>query len=75
MMKKIGSKSMNNTENKTAYISTEEALSTIRGEGFKTSKPTLIHWIYQYDLGHKVGGRWYISKEKFTKFLKEQFQI
>jgi hypothetical protein len=58
------------------YINTQEALKRI-GElrVYTPSLPTLIEWIKKYDLGHKVGGRWRVNKEKLDKFMKGELEI
>lgn len=59
---------MNNPE----YIDTNEALSIIKNIGITpVSLPTLINWIPHYKIGKKVGGRWWIDKQKLIEMLNK----
>lgn len=36
----------------------------------KVSLKRMIDWIIRYKLGQKIGGRWYIDREKLIRFLE-----
>ena len=50
-------------------INTNKALKIAKDYDLSCTLPSLITWIEKYNLGYKVGGRWYIDKAKFKKFL------
>ena len=53
-------------------IDTNEALKIVCDKGVvPISLPTLINWIQVYRIGKKVGGRWWIDKEKLTEMLEK----
>jgi len=54
------------------FITTPEALKIIRqiiGRDIITL-PTLIAWIKKYNLGRKIGSRWFINETTFIKYLE-----
>jgi hypothetical protein len=59
-------------EEKEEMIGTPEARALIKEHGpAEVSLPTVIGWCKQYHLGVKIGGRWYLYKDKLLKFLSE----
>jgi len=52
------------------FISTTEAMKIA-----STSRPCIIKWCRDFDVGAKVGGRWRVNKEKLFKFLKGEHTI
>lgn len=51
-------------------ISTKEAMEVITDNELGTiTRATLIHWIKEYKLGKKIGGRWRIDEDRFLKYL------
>jgi hypothetical protein len=51
-------------------ISTSEALEIVQTKGVvPISLPTIINWAQAYGIGKKVGGRWWVDKEKLTEML------
>ncbi len=62
-----------NNKNKIIYIRPKEALILYEELGFgKANLATIRLLIKKENLGKKIGGKWFINKEKFTKFLKEE---
>ena len=54
------------------YVDTTKARKMIADQGYGTiSLPTVITWCRKYKLGTKVGGRWFIDKEKLNTFLRK----
>ena len=51
-------------------IDTNQAIQIIREHGVSCTRTSLLTWIVKYHLGKKVGGRWYINKERLHKFLR-----
>ena len=35
---------------------------------------TLMNWIRQYSMGHKIGGHWVLIEEKFHAFLRGELE-
>lgn len=59
-------------QNYAKYINTNEALDIIKDVGITpVSLPTLINWIQNYEIGKKVGGRWWVDKQKLVEMLRE----
>lgn len=52
------------------WINTNQAIQIIRGHDISCTRTSLLTWIGKYCLGKKVGGRWYIDKERLYEFLK-----
>jgi hypothetical protein len=50
-------------------IETKEALEIIERLFRPTSLPTLIKWCSKYNLGLKIGGRWFVDKIRLIEFL------
>lgn len=60
-------------EEKPKMIGTPEARALIEEHGpTPVSLPTVIEWCKQYHLGRKIGGRWYLDKDKLLEFLNEE---
>lgn len=54
------------------HIDTTEALKIINEiAAAPVSLPTLISWAQNYKIGKKVGGRWWIDKQKLIDMLRE----
>lgn len=51
-------------------ITTTEAIRLAKQRGFILTRPTLIKWLDELGIGKKVGGRYYINKDKFLWWLK-----
>jgi len=52
------------------YITTTEALKFIlENAPTPVTLVTLIAWCKKYKLGGKIGGRWWINKDKLIDFL------
>jgi hypothetical protein len=51
------------------WISTNLAMERIREKGFGCTRPSLLTWAVKYNLGKKVGGRWYIESSLLDRFL------
>lgn len=63
---------MENQFREISYIRTKEALEIVNDKGVvPVSLPTLISWIRTYKIGKKVGGRWWIDKQKLVKMLQD----
>ena len=63
---------MGNQFREISYIRTKEALEIVNDKGVvPVSLPTLISWIRIYKIGKKVGGRWWIDKQKLIEMLTE----
>lgn len=63
---------MENQFREISYIRTKEALEIVNDKGVvPVSLPTLISWIRTYKIGKKVGGRWWIDKQKLIKMLQD----
>lgn len=61
-----------NNKNKIVHIRPKEALILYEQLGFgKVSISTIRLLIKKENLGKKVGGKWFINKDKFIKFLRE----
>ena len=54
----------------TEYLTIPEAIIAVKEKGFSATKPTLITWIHKYDIGKKIGGRWYVSKKRLKLILE-----
>ncbi len=57
----------------TTQISLSDAKQIALDHGISVSTPTLIQWIDDNRLGHQpggAGGKWYVYKEDFIKFIK-----
>ena len=53
-------------------INTTEARAIIADKGFgPVSLPTVIQWCCKYKLGTKIGGRWFIDRDKLINFLQK----
>lgn len=63
---------MNDQQLNEDFIDTNKALEIIKAKGVvSVSLPTLINWIQTYSIGKKVGGRWWINKEKLIEMLEK----
>ena len=56
------------------YITTREARRIIQVTGFHISLTSLIEWCNKHNLGVKIGGRWYVDKDKLNRFLKKEIK-
>jgi hypothetical protein len=55
---------------KPKMIGTSEALKFVIDHGpGPITLPTIIEWCGKYDLGVKIGGRWYVYEERLKQFL------
>lgn len=52
------------------YIDTTTATNELRSRGIKITRMTLTNWLRRYDLGFMIGGRWYVHRDKFMKFIE-----
>jgi len=52
------------------WINTNQAIQIIREHDISCTRTSLLMWIGKYQLGKKVGGRWYIDSVRLEKFLK-----
>ena len=53
------------------WHSTKQALELIADIApARVSLVTLITWCRKYRIGTKVGGRWWVDRDKLMKFLK-----
>ena len=53
-------------------IDTNEGLKIVLDKGVvPISLPTLINWIQTYKIGKKIGGRWWVDKEKLIQMLEK----
>ena len=51
-------------------ISTSEAVKLAQTIGIvRPCKSTIINWCNKYNIGYKIGGKWFIRKDQFIKFL------
>lgn len=50
-------------------ITVSEAEQEVRDLGMQMSRPTIIKHAEEQGYGWKVGGKWYIDKTKFRRFL------
>lgn len=55
----------------------KEAAEYASKQGIFVSRPTVIKWCREHNLGHQLGGktsgkwgRWFIGRKKFRKFLR-----
>lgn len=56
---------------KIVWHSTKEALGLIADIApARVSLVTLIAWCRKYRIGTKIGGRWWVDRDKLMKFLK-----
>jgi hypothetical protein len=64
---------MKKTENeKSKMLGTPDALLLVAERGPEpVTLPTLIDWCRKYNLGVKIGGRWYVYEDRLTQFLTE----
>ena len=54
-----------------SWLSTKEALELVADIApAKVSLVTLITWCRKYRIGTKVGGRWWVDRDKLMNFLK-----
>ena len=54
-------------------IGTTEALKIIQKIGkLSITLPTIISWTQKYNIGKKIGGRWWINKQKLIDYLKQE---
>ena len=54
-----------------SWHSTKEALELVADIApARVSLVTLITWCRKYRIGTKVGGRWWVNRDKLIKFLK-----
>jgi hypothetical protein len=62
---------MSDQQQKSPGISTTEAIKLAQERrGLKLTRPTIIKWIDELGLGQKIGGRYYVNKEKFLWWIK-----
>lgn len=54
----------------TEYVTVPEAMQIVKDKGFGATKPTIIAWIDKYQIGKKIGGRWYVSKMRLQLILE-----
>ena len=55
---------------KQKMIGTSDALKFVIDHGpGPITLPTIIDWCDKYDLGVKIGGRWYVYEERLKQFL------
>lgn len=53
------------------YLTTAEAIKFAEEEAniiIPTS--TVRNWILNFDIGKKIGGRWFVDRQKFSNILK-----
>lgn len=60
---------------KKTWLTANEAIEFLSGIGIITNRVTFLHWVKNYNLGHKVGGRWIIFPETLEKFTNDNFHI
>jgi len=54
------------------YITIPEAVKLYKQSGFRTVvETTMRNWAKRYGFGLKLGGKWWIDKEKFEQFLQK----
>lgn len=54
-------------------LTMKEAMQYARRHGVMLSKPTIIKYLAEYDLGYQIAGKgskWIIYKEKFRRFIR-----
>jgi len=51
-------------------LTTNEAMVVACDYGYPVTRVTIINWAKKRGVGRKVGGRWYIDKDKLQKVLK-----
>ncbi len=54
----------------TEYLTVPQAMKIVQEKGFGATKPTIIPWIEKYQIGKKIGGRWYVSKRRLHLILE-----
>jgi|TARA_Y100000034_G_C6525945_1_gene226482 hypothetical protein len=57
------------------WLTLNEGILVLKKNKIKTNRVTFLSWVKEYDLGHKVGGRWVIFPERIKKFMKDNFHI
>ena len=62
------------TEPKIKYIDNTAALKRAAKVFPKISRPTMITWCIQHDIGIKVAGRWRVDLDKLDKLLTGELQ-
>ena len=59
------------TEENIDWVSTRTALQVVADIApVPVSLVTMISWCRKYRIGTKVGGRWWVDRDKLMKFLK-----
>jgi len=56
------------------WINTNQAMEIVKESGISCTRTSLLTWIKKYCLGKKVGGRWYVDKERLDIFLKGEIE-
>ena len=51
-------------------ISAKQATEIARSKGFVITNATMYKWVRTYGIGKKIGGRFYIDKDKLLYLLK-----
>lgn len=51
-------------------ITPKQALEIARSKGYELTYATMIKWVRTYGIGKKVGGRFYIDRDKLLYLLK-----
>jgi hypothetical protein len=62
---------MTNIQEKPKMIGTPEARDMIERLMGPVTLPTVIGWCKQYNLGVKIGGRWYLYEDRLQQFLEQ----
>lgn len=57
-------------QKKRDWINTNQAIEIIVASDVHCTPTSLRTWINRYQLGKKVGGRWYIEEKRLREFLK-----
>jgi len=57
--------------NETNWVDSNEAMDIVQKEGIPCTRTSFLNWIQKYELGKKVGGRWYVDKIKLLDWLKK----
>ena len=52
------------------WIDTNRAIEILVDSGIHCTRTSLLTWAEKYQLGKKVGGRWYIEKDRLQDFMK-----
>jgi hypothetical protein len=53
-----------------AQISTMQAIELAASVGITVTRPTIVAWCQQYELGHQLGsGKWSVFRDKYIEFL------